>query len=129
MSENTNENTTPPTLYEDLQAILAALDIPNEMLLYRATPLPDTFAILTPIGSELVYASDEITHEIPEVRVVIYSKNNYRATVKSLIAAVNSAGLTVTESTFVDYDDESGFYSYAVGVEKAEIFNYDDEIG
>jgi len=72
------------SLLSELNTIMDGLSIPVETGVFSGVP-PDEYAVLTPLIDDFtVFADDTPQAETQEVRISLFSKNNYRAKVKRL---------------------------------------------
>lgn len=93
------------------------IKIPAETGVFTTTPAPAVFCVLTPLGETLQCADDKPVTEVPSVRIDLYDKGNYMATAKTIRKAVVNEGLTITQSRFIEHEDDTGYYHYAIDVE------------
>ena len=82
---------------------------------------PTTYIVLTPMDDELTAYADDMPHlEIQSARLTLFSKSNYLSLRESLRDAILAAGLTISDMRFIEHEPDTGYYHYAIDVEKIE---------
>lgn len=109
------------SLLSELTSIAKKNNLPVETAVFSETP-PDEYLVLTPLNDDFALMADNIPLcEVQEVRVSIYTKNNYMNIKDTLIRSFFSADMTVTEHRYIGHEDDTGYHHYAIDVAK----NYD----
>ena len=80
---------------------------PNEYVVL--TPLSDTFA---------VYGDNRPLADIHEVRVSLFSKNNYLQRKNQLVRMLLQADFVITDRRYIGHEDDTGYHHYAIDVAK-----------
>ena len=80
---------------------------PNEYVVL--TPLSDTFA---------VYGDNRPLADIHEVRVSLFSKNNYLQRKNQLVRMLLQADFVITDRRYIGHENDNGYHHYAIDVEK-----------
>jgi hypothetical protein len=80
---------------------------PNEYVVL--TPLSDTFA---------VYRDNRPLADIHEVRVSLFSKNNYLQRKNQLVRMLLQADFVITDRRYIGHEDDTGYHHYAIDVAK-----------
>jgi len=80
---------------------------PNEYVVL--TPLSDTFA---------VYGDNRPLADIHEVRVSLFSKNNYLQRKNQLVRMLLQADFVITDRRYIGHQDDTGYHHYAIDVAK-----------
>jgi hypothetical protein len=80
---------------------------PNEYVVL--TPLTDTFA---------VYGDNRPLADIHEVRVSLFSKNNYLQRKNQLVRMLLQADFVITDRRYIGHEDDTGYHHYAIDVAK-----------
>ncbi|MEW6864511.1 hypothetical protein [Trueperella pyogenes] len=102
-------------LLEVVTGVCEALAIPVRVSLFTPTPLPDTFAVTTPLGDDLgLWADGAPGVEIEQARLSLYTTGNYLPLRDQVTAAFLAAGVTITGRTYVGFEDETGYHHYAI---------------
>ena len=108
---------------------MSALSELNDVLEHASVPVetgvfsnrsPDTYAVLTPLIDVYdLFADNRPGVDICEVRISVFTKNNYLKLVSSLCADLLRFGFTITERRYLGHEDDTGFHHYAIDVAKA----------
>jgi hypothetical protein len=101
------------SLLSELNILLSPI-LPVETGVFSGVP-PDEYVVLTPlIDGFPLFGDDTPQVETQEVRVSLFSKGNYRQKSKLITKALLAADITITERRFVGFDNETGYFNYAV---------------
>jgi hypothetical protein len=73
------------------------------------TPLTDTFA---------VYGDNKPLADINEVRISLFSKNNYLQRKNQLVRMLLQADFVITDRRYIGHEDDTGYHHYAIDVAK-----------
>ena len=112
------------SILEELNSVLSGIGLKVETGKFSDTA-PGEYVVLTPITDSFdLYADDIPRYDISEVRVSLFSRNNYTKRVKQLVKTLFSAGFTITERRYIGYDDSTGYHGYSVDVEKSYTTNF-----
>lgn len=102
----------------DLNEILTRRRVPVETGVFSKKP-PETYAVLTPLIDVYdLFADNRPGVDICEVRISVFTKNNYLKLVSSLCADLLRSGFTITERRYLGHEDDTGFHHYAIDVAK-----------
>jgi len=102
------------SLLAQLNTILGTLGVPIETGIFSGVP-PDEYAVLTPLTDDFsLFADDAPEFETQEVRLSLFTKNNYRQRIHQITSAVLAADITITERRYVGFDAETNYHNYAV---------------
>ncbi len=105
-------------ILEETAALVTGLGLPVETGVFSAEA-PDTYCVLTPLGDTYgLFSGDMPGIETQEVRVSLYSKNNYLQTKKALESALLRASFTVTQRLYIAREDTTGYHHIAIDVAK-----------
>lgn len=107
------------SLLSDIKAIVTSesIALPCEVGIYKATPAPEQYVVLDPLGDSFQCADDVPETEVQAVRVSLYSKTNYTAMVREIARALIAQGMTITDRRYITHEDDTGYYHYAIDVE------------
>jgi hypothetical protein len=104
------------SLLDKLNTIISEQNIPVETGIFSGVP-PDLYAVLTPLTDDFsLFADDKPQLETQEVRISVFSKNDYRPTVKALVNAFLAANITITERRYVGFEAGVKYHNYAIDV-------------
>lgn len=110
------------TALAELNKILDTLSIPVETGVF-SNKAPDTYVVLTPLIDVFdIYADNRPEVDIQEVRLSLFTKNNYLNRVTDIVVALFNADFTITEKRYIDHEDDTGYHHYAIDVAKHYIF-------
>ena len=77
------------------------------------------YAVLTPLSDSFGFHSDNYPcYDVQAVQISLYTKGNYTRLKNKLIRALLNADITITSRRFIGYESDTGFYHYAIEVEK-----------
>lgn len=106
------------SLLKEINSILNYLNIPIETGVFSKVP-PDEYIVLTPIVDRLELFADDIAQsEISEVRISLFTKNNYIKRKKEIAKLLLKADMTITSQQYVDFENDTKYYHYAIDVMK-----------
>ena len=113
------------SILSELKTVAAELNIPVETGAYTSAA-PDCFLVMTPIMDSLpLSADDKPVSEVNEVRLSLYSRDNYLQTATSLTKSLIRSDFVITDRRYVEYETETGYHHYAVDVAKEYEFKED----
>lgn len=80
---------------------------------------PDEYVVITPLADTFdVHADNRPQFEIQEVRLSLFSKNNYQVRKNQLVRAFLDADFTVTDRRYIGHEDDTDYHHYAIDVAK-----------
>lgn len=113
------------SILAELKTITEELGIPVETGAFTEAA-PSVYAVLTPIlDSFSFYGDDAPLAEICEVRISLYSNENYVSLVRTLVKSLLRSDFSVTDRRYIGYETETGYHHFAVDVAKS--YEYDKE--
>ena len=102
----------------ELKNIFTSNNIPIETGVFSNQP-PETYAVVTPLIDVFdLFADNKPNADISEVRISIFTKDNYLSLVSALVHDFLEAGFTVTERRYLGHEDDTGYHHYAIDVAK-----------
>ena len=105
------------TLLEELMEIVTRY-LPTESVKYSSTAEYD-YAVLTPLSDTFGYHADNAPcYDIQAVQISLYMKGNHRSIKNRIVRDLLEADITITGRRFVGYESDTGYYHYAIEVEK-----------
>jgi hypothetical protein len=106
------------TILEELNQILTKLEIPVETGCFDSRA-PDEYAVLTPMSDDFQLFADNLPlQDIKNVRISIFTKNNYLNLKKRLEDALLQADFTITQRYFVEFESDTKYFHYSVDIVK-----------
>ncbi len=80
---------------------------------------PIEYVVLTPLTDTYeLYADDRPTFDIQEIRISIFTKNNYRTLKSQLEKIILQADFTITDRRYIGREDETEYYHYCIDIAK-----------
>ncbi|GHU48415.1 hypothetical protein FACS1894120_6850 [Clostridia bacterium] len=106
------------SILSDLNIALAVTNIKIETGLFSGLP-PKKYIVLTPLPDEFAdYADNKPQIDIQEVRISLFSKENYIADTNRIVKILFENDFIITERRYVGYDNMTGYHNYAVDVQR-----------
>ncbi|MDR1364083.1 MAG: hypothetical protein LBJ32_00380 [Oscillospiraceae bacterium] len=106
------------TILEELNQILKDLQIPVETG-YFDSQAPDQYSVLTPMSDDFqLFADDLPQQDVKNVRISIFTKNNYLDLKRQLEILLLKANFTITQRYYVEFEPETKYHHYSVDVSK-----------
>ena len=108
------------SLLSDIKTLVTAspISLTCEVGIFKATPAPDQYVVLDPLGDMFNCSDDVPETEVQAVRISIYSKTSYTTVAKSIAKALIGAGHTITERRYIGHEDDTGYHHYVIDVEE-----------
>ena len=76
------------------------------------------YIVLTPVDDDYnAHADDEPQGWTEEVLISIYTVTNYKTIAEAVCTACINAGFAITERKFIEREDKTKYYHYAITVE------------
>ena len=109
-------------ILSELNTLLSTTDIQVETGVFSGVP-PDEYLVLTPLtDSFAVFGDNKPQLDVQEVRLSLFSKNNYFQRKNQLVRLLLQADFVITDRRYVGHEDDTGFHNYAIDVAKEYIF-------
>ena len=106
------------SILEELNTLVTNAGLPVETGIFSGTA-PDEYVVITPISDHFELFSDDAPGmNIEEVRLSLFSKNNYCARKRQLIRLLLSAGFLVSERRYIGLEEDTGYHHFAIDVAK-----------
>lgn len=110
------------SVLETLNGMIDSLGIPVETGVF-SDKAPNTYVVLTPVSDVFEgFADNRPQYDVCEVRISLYTKNNYLDLKSRIESALLGSGFTITLRRLIGREDDSGYYHYAIDVGK--IYTY-----
>jgi hypothetical protein len=105
------------SILQELNALLSPV-LPIETGVFSGVP-PDEYLVLTPTTDEFVLFGDNTPLvDVSEVRISLFSKDNYLQRKKQITSALLDADFAVSDRRYVGHEDDTGYHHYAIDVAK-----------
>ena len=106
------------SILSELNTLFEAANIPVETGVFSGVP-PDEYLVLTPLTDTFaVYGDDKPLADINEVRISLFSKNNYLQRKNQLVRMLLQADFVITDRRYIGHEDDTGYHHYAIDVAK-----------
>lgn len=105
------------SILEELNTLLSPI-LPVETGIFSGVP-PDEYIVLTPMTDRFaLFGDNEPLIDISEVRISLFSKNNYMKRKNQLTSALIEADFTITDRRYIGYETDSGYHHFAIDAMK-----------
>jgi hypothetical protein len=109
-------------ILSELNTLFSPLNIPLETGVFSGVP-PDEYLVLTPLSDSFaVFGDNKPSFDVQEVRISLFSKKNYIARKNQLVKLLLQADFIITDRRYISYENDSGYFNYAIDVAKEYIF-------
>ena len=106
------------SILSELNTLLEAENIPVETGVFSGVP-PDEYVVLTPLADTFaVFGDNKPLSDINEVRLSLFSKNNYLQRKNQLVRMLLQADFVITDRRYIGHEDDTGYHHYAIDVAK-----------
>ena len=106
------------SILSELNALFETINIPVETGVFSGVP-PDEYLVLTPLTDTFaVFGDNKPLADINEVRVSLFSKNNYLQRKNQLVRILLQADFVITDRLYIGHEDDTGYHHYAIDVAK-----------
>jgi len=106
------------SILSELNTLLETANIPVETGVFSGVP-PDEYVVLTPLADTFtVFGDNKPLADIHEVRVSLFSKNNYLQRKNQLVRMLLQADFVITDRRYIGHEDDTGYHHYAIDVAK-----------
>lgn len=113
------------SLLAKLTHICHNLDLPVATVLYTESPAPETYCVLTPLDEIFqLYRDNKPGVDVEEVRISLFTTNNYRQVAKRITMACIDAGLTVTARRYIGHEDDTGYHHWTIDLADFSLTNH-----
>lgn len=105
-------------ILEELNNILSSLDISIESGIFKGNT-KDTFIVLVPLTDSFLLHSDDTPQiDYQEVRISIFTKENYVVLINKIIKILIDNYFYITKRIYNGYETDTGYYQYTIDVAK-----------
>ena len=110
-------------ILSELNTIIESLGLSVETGVFSDEP-PDEYIVLTPMADSFSIFGDNMpVAETQEVRISLFSKDNYTKRKNAITKALLAADFTITDRRYIGHEDDTDYHNYAIDVAK----NYEME--
>lgn len=102
----------------EINMLFSTLNIPLETGVFSGSP-PDEYLVLTPLtDSFAVFGDNKPKYDVQEVRISLFSKNNYIARKNQLVKLLLQADFVITDRRYIGHENDTGFHHFGIDVAK-----------
>ncbi|HPD88427.1 MAG TPA: hypothetical protein PLU75_02965 [Oscillospiraceae bacterium] len=106
------------SILSELNTLFETANIPVETGVFSGVP-PDEYMVMTPLTDTFaVYGDNKPLADINEVRISLFSKNNYLQRKNQLVRMLLQADFVITDRRYIGHEDDTGYHHYAIDVAK-----------
>ena len=106
------------SILSELNTLFETANIPVETGVFSGVP-PDEYMVMTPLTDTFaVYGDNKPLADINEVRISLFSKNNYLQRKNQLVRMLLQADFAITDRRYIGHEDDTGYHHYAIDVAK-----------
>lgn len=106
------------SILSELKTLFTALQIPMETINFTAE-IPDDYVVLTPlVDTSELFADNTPIYEAQEVRISLFTKNNYMKLKYRILHSLISQDFFITDKRYIGFENETGYHHYAIDVAK-----------
>lgn len=106
------------SILSELNTLLETINIPVETGVFSGVP-PDEYVVLTPLADTFaVFGDNKPLADINEVRISLFSKNNYLQRKNQLVRLLLQADFVISDRRYIGHEDDTGYHHYAIDVAK-----------
>jgi len=107
------------SILSELNTLFETANIPVETGVFSGVLPPDEYLVLTPLTDTFaVYGDNKPLADINEVRISLFSKNNYLQRKNQLVRMLLQADFVITDRRYIGHEDDTGYHHYAIDVAK-----------
>lgn len=105
-------------ILSELKTLLESLHIPIETGVFSGEA-PDEYIVLVPLADSYpLNADDEPQADKQEVRIAIFTKNNYLRLKNQICGRLLSNFFYITDRRYNGYETDTGYHHYTIDVAK-----------
>jgi len=106
------------SMLKELNQLLSPLNIPLEIGVFSDVP-PKEYLVITPLSDRLeMFADNEASMVVSEVRISLFTQMNYTKRTKDLTQVLRTGGMTITDRRYVGYEMDTKYHHYVIDVMK-----------
>ena len=106
------------SILAELNKLFENLGLPVETGVFGDVA-PNEYVVLTPLADTFPEFADNLPqYETQEVRISLFTKQNYLRRKNQIVRALVAADITITERLYVEHEDDTGYHHYAIDVAK-----------
>ncbi len=104
------------SILSELNTLFETANIPVETGVFSDAP-PDEYLVLTPLADTFsIFVDNKPLADIKQVRISLFSKNNYLPRKNQLVRMLLQADFVITDRRYIGHEDDTGYHHYAIDV-------------
>lgn len=105
------------SILSELNTLMAPI-LPVETGIFSGAP-PNEYLVLTPLSDTFaIFGDNKPLADINEVRISLFSKNNYLQRKNQLVRLLIQADFVITDRRYIGCEEDTGYHHYAIDVAK-----------
>lgn len=106
------------SILSELNTLLNSINIPIETGFFSDIP-PNEYIVITPLNDSFaVYCDNKPQLVVQEVRISLFSTNNYTIRKNQLVRILLQADFLITDMKYLGHEDDTGYHHYAIDISK-----------
>lgn len=106
------------SLLSEIKTIVESCGLSIETGVFSDAP-PKQYAVITPLADTFELDADDLpNYETQEVRISLFSKENYTRLKNELVRSLLRSEFTITDRRYVGHENDTGYHHYAIDVAK-----------
>lgn len=106
------------SLLEELNMTIGGTGLPVETGVFSGAA-PDAYVVITPLADSFgSFADNHPQADIQEARLSLYAKGSYTKQKNAIVRALLGADFTITDRRYIEREDDTGYFHYAIDVAK-----------
>lgn len=109
----------------ETRSVLLPLNVPIETGVFK-DKAPDEYIVLTPLADTYPLSADDFPQtDVQELRISLYTRNNYLQIKNSIVKTLLKNDFTITARRYGGYETDTGYHQYTIDV--AKNYNIEEE--
>ena len=105
------------SIFSEIITILKPLNIPIETSIFSGKA-PETYIILTPLSDSFPLFADNMPQaEICEVRLSLFSKQNYLQIKNEITRLLLNADFTITNRLYIGFEEDTKYHHVCIDIQ------------
>ena len=114
-------------ILEETKSMIDTLNIPVETGIFSGVA-PSEYIVLVPLADSYPLSADNLPQaDKQELRISIYTKNNYIRLKNRIIGKLLTRFLTITDRRYNGYETDTGYHHYTIDIAKTYEVNLEEE--
>jgi len=106
------------SILHELNLTLGILDISVETGVFKGKA-PDEYLVITPLVDTFgFYADNRPRYEVQEVRISLFSKNNYLKRKNQIVNALLDNDFIISDRRYIGFEENTGYHHFVIELAK-----------